>query len=128
MGQTPEFGIAAAQEGIFLSSIEFTPSCETYEQKNYDGDFIGLVKYAQKVEFSFEGEIPKGKTYGFGMGVPITLGNVCPESIWLDGKAPEAMSAIVDTAPVKMERENARTATVNGVIYPFSLTAEEEGA
>ena len=32
IGKTPNFGIDAPEEGLFVSTVEYTPSCETYEQ------------------------------------------------------------------------------------------------
>ncbi len=119
-GMTPEFGIENEQPGLFISSLEFTPSCETYEQKNHKGEVVGVALYGQKVEFTLEGDIPKGGKFAFGLGTKITLANELPSDAWLGGVAPLATTQIVTGCPIKMEREGARTASVSGVIYPFA--------
>lgn len=119
IGQTPEFGIAAAQPGLFVSSVDFTPSCETYEQKDHKGEIIGLCLYGQKVNFSMEGEVPIGGDFSYGMGTELDLANSCPDSLWIDGQAPAATTMVVTASPYKRSRDGAATASVTGVIYPF---------
>lgn len=128
IGQTPEFGIASAQTGLFISSIDYTPSCEKYEQLNNQGEIIGLCMYKQQVEFTIEGEVPQGSTFSFGMGTTVTLANSVPDSLWIDGTAPDATTQVVTGSPYKRARDGAATATVSGVIYPFSsATPDPDG-
>lgn len=126
LGKTPEFGIPSAQEGLFLSKVDFTPSCETYEQLDESGEVSGLVLRKQKVEFSLTGEVPEGSTTSFGMGSSIALANECPATVWLDGQEPEATTQVVSGAPYSRSREAAQELTVNGTIYPFA--SETAGA
>lgn len=123
LGQTPVFGIENRQEGIFLSKVDFTPSCEEYEQLDIDGEVMGLALYKQKVEFSLTGETPEGTTIGFGMGTSIALANECPATVWLDGKEPDHTTQVVKASPYSRARDAAQECTVNGVIYPMEATA-----
>lgn len=123
LGQTPVFGIENRQEGIFLSKVDFTPSCEEYEQLDIDGEVMGLALYKQKVEFSLAGETPEDTAIGFGMGTSIALANECPTTVWLDGQAPEHTTQVVKASPYSRSRDAAQECTVNGVIYPMQVTA-----
>lgn len=119
IGRTPDFGIAAAQPGLFISSIEYTPSCETYEQLDHKGEVIGLALYKQKIDFSMEGEVPQGGSFEYGMGTTVDMANACPDDLWIDGEAPAATTMVVTASPYKRSRDGAVTATVSGTIYPF---------
>jgi hypothetical protein len=121
---TPVMGIANRQEGLYLSKVDFTPSCETYEQLDVDGEIGGLVLYKQKVEFSLTGEVPEGSAIGFGMGTTIALANECPASVWLDGEAPEHTTQVITGSPYSRSREAAQECTVNGAIYPMESAAQ----
>lgn len=121
LGQTPVFGIENRQEGIFLSKVDFTPSCEEYEQIDVDGEVIGLAFFKQKVEFSLTGETQEGATIGFGMGTSIALANECPGTVWLDGAAPEHTTQVIKASPYTRTRDAAQESTVNGAIYPTQM-------
>lgn len=122
LGKTPVFGIENRQEGIYLSKVDFTPSCEEYEQIDVDGEVMGLALYKQKVEFSLTGETPEGTSIGFGMGTSIALANECPATVWLDGQAPEHTTQVVKASPYTRSRDAVMETTVNGVIYPMQTT------
>lgn len=116
---TPNFGIQNRQEGIFLSKVDFTPSCEEYEQIDVDGEVMGLCMYKQKVDFTLTGETPEGTNTGFGMGTSIALANECPATVWLDGTAPEHTTQVIKGNPYSRSRDAAQESTVNGTIYPM---------
>ena len=122
LGKTPIIGIPNAEPGIFVSSIEYTPSCETLEQLDHKGEVQGVTMYKEKVEFSMEGELPLDSETSYNLGAALVLQNACPASCWLDGKAKEHTTAVVTSAPVKYDREGAQTVTVGGTIYPFDST------
>lgn len=125
-GKTPTFGIDNAEDGIFVSSIDYTPSCETYEQLDHHGEVIGVVQYKQRVELSMTGEVPyttEGGTPALSMGGTIELNNACPAACWLGGTAPEATTTIITAMPVTRAREGAQENSVTATIYPFGATA-----
>ncbi len=125
IGKTPNFGIDAPEEGLFVSTVEYTPSCETYEQLNHEGEVMGLALYKQKVEVSLSGEVPyqdDGTASAYHMGGTITLANTCPENRWLGGKAPTATTTVITGLPYSRNREGAQEISVTAAIYPFGTT------
>ena len=123
IGKTPEFGIPNDEPGLFISSVEYTPSCETYEQLDKDGEVQGLALYKQKIEVSLSGEVPHqadGTASAFHMGGTITLANTCPENRWLGGTAPEATTTVITGLPYTRSREGAQEITLTAAIYPFA--------
>lgn len=126
IGKTPNFGIDAPEEGLFVSTVEYTPSCETYEQLDEKGEVQGLALYKQKVEVSLSGEVPfnaDGTASAYHMGGTITLANSCPENRWLGGKAPEATTTVITGLPYSRNREGAQEINVTAAIYPFGTTS-----
>ena len=126
IGKTPNFGIDAPEEGLFVSTVEYTPSCETYEQLDENGEVQGLALYKQKVEVSLSGEVPynaDGTASTYHMGGTITLANTCPENRWLGGKAPEATTTVITGLPYSRNREGAQEINVTAAIYPFGTTS-----
>ncbi len=122
IGNTPNFGIDKAEPGLFVSSVEYTPSCETYEQLDHTGEVQGLALYKQKIEVSLSGEVPHASgtaTPSFTLGGAITLANECPDDRWLDGQAPAATTTVVTGLPYSRSREGAQEINVTGAIYPF---------
>lgn len=126
IGQTPVLGIAKAENGVFVSDINYTPECEKGEQINHLGDYIGVYFYRQRVTFSMTGEIPfkqdSEANPEFGMGTSLALQNECPPTIWLGGTAPEGTTAVIDNAPYQRQRDAVATVTVSGTIYPFAVS------
>lgn len=127
-GKTPVFGIDSAEEGIFVSSVEYTPTCETYEQLDHHGEVIGVAQFKQRVELSMTGEVPYNASGSssaptFAMGGTIALNNACPASCWLGGTAPEATTTIITGMPVTRSREGAQELNVTATIYPFGTAA-----
>lgn len=129
IGNTPKFGIEKPEVGIFVSAVEYTPSCETYEQLDHTGEVQGLALYKQKVEISLSGEVPYETEAGSGtpayaLGGTIALANACPDTCWFDGQAPEATTTVVTGVPHTRNREGAQEISLTGAIYPFgSATA-----
>lgn len=119
-GKTPKWGIEQQETGIFASSIEYTPSNETYEQLDVDGEVCGAILRKQKVELSMSGEVPETGGGAWNMGASVALVNQPPDDIWLEGAAPEATTTIVTGRPYTLERESAQQMTISAVIYPFS--------
>lgn len=122
IGKTPNFGIDKAEPGLFVSSVEYTPSCETYEQLDHTGEVQGLALYKQKIEVSLSGEVPfteEGTTPSFHLGGTIALANECPDDRWLGGVKPEATTTVISGLPYTRNREGAQEISVTGVIYPF---------
>lgn len=127
IGKTPNFGIDAPEEGLFVSTVEYTPSCETYEQLDEKGEVQGLALYKQKVEVSLTGEVPynaDGTASAYHMGGTITLANTCPENRWLGGQAPTATTTVITGLPYSRNREGAQEINVTAAIYPFGTTTE----
>lgn len=124
IANTPNFGIEKDEENLFVSAVDYTPSCETYEQLDKNGEVQGLVLYKQKVELSLKGEIPYQSTFSFGMGTTIALQNACPDTIWLGGEAPAGTTTVVSAAPYQASREGAQEVTVTATIYPFASVPE----
>lgn len=126
IGKTPNFGIDEPEEGLFVSTVEYTPSCETYEQLDEKGEVQGLALYKQKVEVSLTGEVPyqeDGTASSYHMGGTITLANTCPANRWLGGTAPEATTTVITGLPYSRNREGAQEINVTAAIYPFGATA-----
>lgn len=124
IGNTPEFGIENDEAGLFISSVEYTPSCETYEQLNKDGEVQGLALYKQKVEVSMSGEVPyqaDGTASAYHVGGTITLANTCPENRWLGGVAPEGTTTVIGGLPYTRNREGAQELSLSATIYPFAV-------
>ena len=126
IGKTPNFGIDAPEEGLFVSTVEYTPSCETYEQLDHTGEVMGLALYKQKVEVNLSGEVPfnaDGTASAYHMGGTITLANTCPDNRWLGGEPPTATTTVITGLPYTRNREGAQEISVTATIYPFG-TAE----
>ncbi len=124
IGKTPEFGIPEEEPGIFVASINYTPTFETYEQLGHDGEIMGLALYKQKVEIEMSGEVPyEGTGSNLTLGAAVELQNSCPARCWLGGAAPTATTSVLTAAPVTMNREGARECSYSGAIYPFATTA-----
>lgn len=122
IGKTPNFGIDNPEPGIFVSSIEYTPSCEQYEQLDHTGEVQGLALYKQKQEVSMSGEVPfneDGTASTYSLGGTITLANTCPENRWIGGVAPEATTTVITGLPYTRNREGAQEISVTATIYPF---------
>lgn len=129
IGKTPEFGIDNDEPGLFVSSVEYTPSCETYEQLDRTGEVMGLALYKQKVEVSLSGEVPyqeDGTASAYHLGGTITLANECPDNRWLGGTAPEATTTVITGLPYTRSREGAQEISVTATIYPFGESEESE--
>ena len=129
IGQTPEWGIPQAENGLFVSDISYTPESQNYEQKNEMGEICGLVMYGEKVTVEISGEVPfagsgGAASTGMTLGAAITLNNSCPADCWLGGTAPEATTSVLTGAPYTLSREGARTRSYSGAIYPFDSSAE----
>lgn len=127
IGQTPVTGIDKDENGVFVNDIQYTPECETGEQLNKDGEYIGVWFYRQRVQFQMTGEIPFSQDStanpAFGMGTALALQNECPGTIWLGGSAPTGTTAVITGAPYQRTRDSVASVTVNGTIYPFAATA-----
>jgi hypothetical protein len=122
VGTTPEFGIPEAELGLFVSSVNYTPEFETYEQLDHKGEVCGLVMYKQKVTVELSGEVPlatEGSGTGMKLGAAIELQNSCPVDCWLNGEAPTATTSVLTAAPYTLSREGARERSYTGAIYPF---------
>lgn len=124
IGKTPVFGIDKAEPGIFVSQVEYNPSCETYEQLDHTGEVQGIALYKQRVEVTLTGEVPHEEggsgTPSFTLGGTITLANECPASSWLGGEAPTATTTVITALPHTRQREGAQEINVTATIYPFS--------
>lgn len=123
IGKTPVFGIDKEEAGIFVSSVEYTPSCETYEQLGHDGEIVGLAMYRQRVEVSLQGEVQLAEGSegsAFHLGGAITLANECPDSCWLGGQAPTGTTTVITALPYTRQREGAQEVSVSATIYPFA--------
>lgn len=126
IGKTPNFGIDEPEEGLFVSTVEYTPSCETYEQLDHTGEVMGLALYKQKVEVSLSGEVPfnaDGTASAYHMGGTITLANSCPDNRWLGGEPPTATTTVITGLPYTRNREGAQEISVTATIYPFGEAA-----
>ena len=127
-GITPAWGIPEPEDGILVSSIEYTPSNEVYEQLDHQGEVCGLVLYKQKVEMQMSGQVPMTDAGSWNMGASVTLANDAPASVWLDGQAPEAVTTVITAAPYTLNREGAQEVSVSATIYPFASTPVDVGA
>lgn len=126
IGNTPNFGIDNDETGLFVSSVEYTPSCETYEQLDKQGEIQGLALYKQKVEVTLSGEVPyqaDGTASAYHLGGTITLANTCPENRWLGGEAPTATTTVITGLPYTRNREGAQEISVTATIYPFGAAS-----
>ena len=126
IGKTPNFGIDKPEPGLFVSSVEYTPSCETYEQLDEKGEVQGVALYKQRVEVSLSGEVPHETGSGapsFHLGGTITLANECPDDRWLGGVAPEATTTVINGLPYTRNREGAQEISITATIYPFGATS-----
>lgn len=126
VGNTPNFGIDNDEEGLFIASVEYTPSCETYEQLDKDGEVQGLALYKQRVEVNLSGEVPyqaDGTASAYHMGGTITLANTCPANRWLGGVAPEATTTVITGLPYTRNREGAQEISITASILPFGTAA-----
>lgn len=123
LGMTPNFGIDKPEEGIFVSSVEYTPQCETYEQLDHAGEVCGIAMYKQRVEVSISGEVPFGTTgaSSWKLGGTLELANECPDTCWLDGQAPEATTTVITALPYSRSREGAQEISATATIYPFAM-------
>lgn len=123
IGATPAWGIDHEEEGLFVSSIDFTPSCEEYEQVNAKGEISGLYFYKQKIEVSMTGEVPFGSQSVFAIGTSLEMANKPDDELWMD--KPAATTVVVKPSAYNMRRESAQERTITAVIYPFGTAAQQ---
>lgn len=121
IGNTPAFGIDADEDGLFVSSIEFTPGCEELEQLDRVGEVQGICLYRQRIEVSMSGEVPYQATKVFAMGADLEMANQPDDGLWLE--KPAATTTVIKPTPYSRSRESAQEASVSAVIYPFGTAA-----
>ena len=109
------WGIASAQTGLILESVDYNYKPEKKEYKNLSGNTAGVVYYDEKVSISIAGLVPTATPFSITVASSLTLGNAL--EAFLKGGITGGVT-IVDEVTTKVANEDYKKIDIKATFYP----------